>query len=329
VHRLHRREFLALGGGVLLGGATLRDAQATAKLSIPPPPRALPRAWLDAPSLPVWPGDPPDFASFAPQPRQPDWSPVFLSNVSRPDLRVFRPTKSNGRAVLVIPGGAYWFVSSANEGADLAARLTKYGITVFVLTYRLPGEGWKNRSNVPLQDAQRAIRVVRAKAGEYAIDADKVSVLGFSAGGHLAATLATQHEEHTYSRVDSTDDLSARPSSASLIYPVITMETPWTHEQSRKLLLGDSPSQAEIERRSAERHVDANTPSTFLVHAFDDEAVPVENSLRFMNAMRTARRPVEAHLLQEGGHAFGTGYPNTPSADWVALYSTWLARQFG
>jgi acetyl esterase/lipase len=179
---------------------------------------------------------------------------------------------------------------------------------------------------VPLQDAQRAIRVIRAKAGEYAIDADKVSVLGFSAGGHLAATLATQHEERAYSRVDSTDDLSARPFAASLIYPVITMETPWTHEQSRKLLLGDSPSQAEIERRSAERHVDANTPPTFLVHAFDDEAVPVENSLRFMNAMRTAKRPVEAHLLQEGGHAFGTGYPNTPSADWVALYATWLAR---
>ena len=327
MHRLQRREFLGLGGGLLLAAATVRDAQAAAKLSIPPAPRALPQAWLDAPALPIWAGDPPDLASFAPQPRQGIGSPVFLSNVSKPDLHVFRPAKPSGRAVLVIPGGAYWFVSVANEGVDLADRLTKLGITVFVLTYRLPGEGWKNRSDVPLQDAQRAIRVIRAKAGEYAIDADKVSVLGFSAGGHLAATLATQHEERTYSRVDSTDELSARPFTASLIYPVITMETPWTHEQSRKLLLGDSPSQAEVERRSAERHVDGHTPPTFVVHAFDDEAVPVENSLRFMNAMRTAGRPVEAHLLQEGGHAFGTGYPNTPSAEWVALYSAWLARQ--
>ncbi len=199
VHRLHRREFLALSGGLLLAGATLGNLHAAAKLSIPPPPRALPKTWLDAPTLPVWTGNPPDFASFAPQPRQADWSPVFLSNVSKPDLRVFRPAQPNGRAVLVIPGGAYWFVSAANEGADLAERLTKLGITVFVLTYRLPGEGWKNRSSVPLQDAQRAMRVIRANATRFEIDADKVSVLGFSAGGHLAATLATQHGERSYS----------------------------------------------------------------------------------------------------------------------------------
>jgi acetyl esterase/lipase len=171
------------------------------------------------------------------------------------------------------------------------------------------------------------MRVIRSNASRFGIDADKVSVLGFSAGGHLAATLATQHAERTYERVDSMDELSARPFAASLIYPVVTMETAWTHAMSRNLLLGEAPTEAEVERRSAERHVDANTPPAFIVHAFDDEAVPVENSLRFMNAMRERKRPVEAHLLQEGGHAFGVGYPKTGSEHWLSLFATWLARQ--
>jgi len=274
----------------------------------------------------LWPGEPPGAAGFAPQPRPADWSPTFLSNVARPDLRVFRPTRSNGRAVLVIPGGAYWFVSSGNEGVELAQRLTALGFTVFVLTYRLPGEGWQHRSDVPLQDAQRAVRVIHAHAARFAIDPTTLAVIGFSAGGHLAATLTTQHAERTYERVDAADDGSARPFATALIYPVVTMEKPWTHEKSRNLLLGESPSTAEVQWRSAERHVDSNTPPVFILHAFDDDAVPVENSLRFMNAMRAAKRPVEAHLLQEGGHAFGVGYPNTVAEHWVPLFSTWVQR---
>jgi acetyl esterase/lipase len=255
-----------------------------------------------------------------------DAPPVFLRNVSTPDLHVFRPVHPNGHALLVIPGGAYWFVSVANEGADLAQRMTALGVTVFVLTYRLPGEGWKNRSNVPLQDAQRAMRVIRANASRYGIDTHKVSVLGFSAGGHLAATLATEHAQHTYEKVDAADELDPSPLSAGLIYPVVTMQKEWTHEMSRKLLLGEAPSDAQVARRSAERHVSSSTPPTFIVHAFDDKAVPVENSLRLMNALRAAKRPVEAHLLQEGGHAFGVGIANTPSAQWISVYSTWLQR---
>jgi acetyl esterase/lipase len=170
------------------------------------------------------------------------------------------------------------------------------------------------------------MRVIRANASSFAIDATGVSVLGFSAGGHLAATLATQHSEQTYARIDSVDEFSARPFAAGLVYPVITMETPITHELSRKLLLGESPSATDIARRSAERHVDTNTPPSFIVHAFDDTAVPVENSLRYVDAMRAAKRPVEAHLLQEGGHAFGVGLPRTPSESWPSLFLTWLDR---
>ncbi len=320
-----RREFLALSGLLALA-PTFAATTDRPRLSPPPPAKALPEAWRHAPRIGLWPGDPPGAAGYAPQPLPSDWSPVFLRNVAKPDLRIFRPARPNGQALLVIPGGAYWFVSAANEGVDLAERLIAYGTTVCVLTYRLPGEGWTHRADVPLQDAQRAMRVIRSRATELRIDSNKVGVLGFSAGGHLAATLATQHAERTYEPVDAADELDPRPRAAGLIYPVITMQKPLTHEKSRTLLLGDSPSEEEVAHRSAERHVNSETPPAFIVHAFDDQAVPVENSLAFMSAMRSAQRPVEAHLLQEGGHAFGVGYPQSPSGHWLELFSSWLAR---
>lgn len=326
MNRICRRDFLALGGALLVAQASAQEGTPPATPSPPPPPKSLPPDWLAATRVPLWPGEAPGAAGYAPQSLPPDWSPVFQRNVAHPELRVFRPARGNGHALLVLPGGAYWFVSVANEGAELAQRMTSLGYTVFVLTYRLPGEGWKRRSDVPLQDAQRAMRVIRYSASRFGIDAGKVSVLGFSAGGHLAATLATQHAEQTYEHVDSADALSARPLAAGLVYPVVTMEAQWTHEMSRKLLLGDAPSDSEVARRSAERHVDSNTPPAFTIHAIDDAAVPVENSLRFMSAMREAKRPVEAHFLQEGGHAFGVGRPGTPSEHWIPLFSSWLGR---
>lgn len=324
--RFDRREFLALGCTLLVVTEASAQERRAATLTPPPPGKVLPRSWAEAPSIPLWPGEPPGASGYASQTLPAEWPPVFLRNVSRPDLRVFRPARPNGHALLVIPGGAYQFVSVANEGAELAPLLTSLGITVFVLTYRLPGEGWLNRSDVPLQDAQRAMRVIRSEASRYRIDADKVSVLGFSAGGHLAATLATGHGEHAYPVADATDEVDARPFAAGLIYPVVTMMKPWTHELSRNLLLGETPTDAEVQRRSAELHVDATTPPVFLTHAIDDEAVPVENSIRMMGALREADRPVEAHFLQEGGHAFGVGYPGTPSAHWIDLFSSWLGR---
>ena len=312
-----RREFMALGGALALSRAFAASADAKS---------ALPEAWSNAQRIALWPGEPPGAGGFAPQPLPPDWSPVSLRNIAKPELRVFRPANPNGQALLVVPGGAYQYVSSVNEGVNPAQRLNAYGVTVCVLTYRLPGEGWKNRSDVPLQDAQRAMRVIRSRAPQLGIEANRVSVLGFSAGGNLAANLTTQHSQHTYERVDATDELDPRPFAAGLVYPVVTMERPLTHEMSRKLLLGESPSDAEVARRSAEQHVNSATPPTFLVHAFDDHTVPVEHSLRFMEAMRAAQRPVEAHLLQEGGHGFGIGRPNTPSEHWIELFWSWLQR---
>jgi acetyl esterase/lipase len=315
-----------LGGTLLATGALARDGRTDEKLPRPAAAAALPATWINAPTVPLWPGEPPGAAGFSPQPLPSDWAPVFLRNVAKPELRVFRSARPNGRGLLVIPGGSYWFVSVANEGAEVAARMTALGTTVFVLTYRLPGEGWQNRSDVPLQDAQRAMRLIRSNAARFAIEPNNVSVVGFSAGGHLAATLATQHAEPTYAGVDRADEMSARPFAVGLLYPVVTMERPWTHEISRKLLFGESPTDLEVERRSAERHVSSTTPPIFTVHAIDDGAVPVENSVNLMNSMRDAKRPVEAHLLQEGGHAFGVGRPGTPSEHWISLFHSWLGR---
>lgn len=322
MHAIDRRQLLTLSAALLLG------RQRPARAAEPPAPPAIPvpANWQRAPRLPIWAGKPPGSDSFSPPPPPPDWPASYVRAVAIPELRVFRPARPNGRAILVMPGGAYWFVSVVNEGAELAPRLTARGYTVFVLTYRLPGEGWAERSDVPLQDAQRAMRVIRMRAPTYGLDPKRIAALGFSAGGHLAATLATRHSEHTYSAVDGADELDARPWATGLIYPVITLRDRLTHELSRRLLLGDQPSVEQIDRRSAELHVDSATSPLFLCHAMDDAAVPVENSVMMMNAMRAAHRPVEAHLVQEGGHAFGVGRAGTPSAQWIDLFCAWLAR---
>lgn len=319
---MDRRQLLGLGVALLAGGARV------AVSAEPPAPPALvvPESWKNATRLPLWTGAPPGAQSVPPPQPPRDWPASYVRAVAMPQLHVFRPARPNGRAVLVMPGGAYWFVSVVNDGADLAPRLTARGYTVFVLTYRLPGEGWAARADVPLQDAQRAMRLIRSYAAEYKLDPARIAALGFSAGGHLAATLATRHHENVYAARDAADGLDARPWATGLIYPVISLRDPITHGLSRQLLLGVSPSKQQIDRRSAELHVDAATSPLFLCHALDDDAVPVENTLRMMSAMREARRPVEAHLLQEGGHAFGVGRPGTPSAQWIELFSAWLDR---
>lgn len=322
-----RRQLLGVGAALLVTGARVaRGAEPPATEPPAPPSLPVPSNWQRAPRLALWPAAPPGAATFAPPKAPQDWPASYVRSIDMPELRVFRPSRPNGRAILVMPGGAYWFVSVVNEGADLAPRLTAKGYTVFVLTYRLPGEGWASRADVPLQDAQRALRLIRSRAREYRIDPARVAALGFSAGGHLAATLATRHAEAAYAPVDAVDQHDARPWATGLIYPVISLRDPITHELSRRLLLGDAPTTAQIDRRSAELQVTATTSPLFLCHAMDDNAVPVENTLRMMAAMREARRPVEAHLLQEGGHAFGVGRPGTPSAQWIDLLGAWLDR---
>lgn len=319
IDSIGRRGFLAGATGLAALGASTSGATQFPKL---PP---MPRAWLDAEQIPLWPNGTPGggyTASAVPA----DWPDIMVRNIEAPMLHVFRPEKSNGRALLSIPGGAYTFVSILNEGVDVARAMTARGYTVFVLTYRLPDEGWATREDVPLQDAQRAIRVIRANAGRFGYDPAKVAAVGFSAGGHLGATLATGFAEPVYAPRDATDALDARPAAMALIYPVISVTAPVTHGESAMRLLGHAPSAALVAKRSPALHVSAQTPPIFLVHALDDKAVPAENSMIMLRALQAASRPVELHLFEAGNHGFGVGRPDTPVGHWPALFAAWLDR---
>jgi acetyl esterase/lipase len=313
---------------VMTGGAGLMLASA-ATAQMPPatsgPLGPLSAAWRAAEQVPLWQGAPPE-TGFTPAPPPPGAPPGFFRNVSAPALHVFRPRTSNRRAVILIPGGAYTFIVGTHEGGDTAEALAARGYTVFVLIYRLPGEGWTHRSNVPLQDAQRAVRLVRADAARFDIDPARVAVLGYSAGGHLAASLATAYAEQVHDPRDAIDAQDARPTAAGLIYPVITLSAPHTHAQSAAALLGPAPDAALIAHRSPELHVDARTPPTFLAHALDDPAVSPDNSLSMLSALRRAKVPAEAHLFERGGHGFGLGMPGTPAAQWLTLFELWLGQ---
>ena len=324
----------ALLGGMAL--AALASAHAQPQSQPPAQPAAdAPDApaWPPAERIALWPGEPPGMPATLPASaltmtgargeRQ-----LQISGIARPEINVFRAPRPDGSALLVIPGGGYGYVSVQNEGIDIAQRYTPFGTSVFVLTYRLPGEGWKNRSRVPLADAQRALRLLRAQAAALRIDAERVGVLGFSAGGHLAADLATAFDEACYAPVDAADKLSARPHFVGLAYPVASLMPGITHAGSRDNLLGANASAAEVARHSPAEHVRASAPPSFVFHAMDDEVVPVGASLDWIAACRRARVPVEAHLFERGGHGFGLHAPiDSPTAQWPQLFAAWMHLQ--
>lgn len=318
-----RRLLAAAAGGAALTAVAAGQARAAAQA--PMTPEMYMERWAKAESFPLWPGQPPG-GPFRALPLPADATPDKMRNIDVPALHVFRSPRPSGQGLLVIPGGAYVLVSVGNEGVDVADRLNPAGVTVFVLTYRLPDEGWSPRHDVPLQDAQRAMRLIRARAAEFGIDPERLASLGFSAGGHLNASLATDYASRVYAPVDAADTLSARPFASALVYPVIAMEPPYAHRGSRDSLLGPDPSAELVAARSPAQHIGPDTPPLFLAHALDDDAVPPENSLMVLQAMRAAKRPVEAHFFQEGRHAFGVGRPDTPSAQWPDLFLAWLAR---
>ena len=244
----------------------------------------------------------------------------ILYKVSRPTLAVYRPdpARANGTAMVVCPGGGYHGVVINWEGYQVAKKLNAKGITAFVLKYRLPSDvTMKDKSIGPLQDAQRAIYLVRKNADRWGIDPHKVGIMGSSAGGHLASTAGT-HFRHP---VVETEGISVRPDFMVLVYPVITMKAGITHAGSRTNLLGDHPSAGQVKLYSNELQVDSLTPPAFLVVAEDDRVVPVENSLLFFQAMLRFKNPVSLHVYQEGGHGF---HSNPPRDEWMRNLFFWM-----
>lgn len=240
-----------------------------------------------------------------------------LTNIAVPSLRVFKPQRPNGRAVLVAGGGGYKRIEMASEAWPTAQWLVSLGYTAYVLSYRLPAEGWQQGAMAPLQDAQRALRIIRSRE-------QHVQVLGFSAGGHLMGMAATRPDFQSYPAVDHLDHAPAYADRAALIYPVITLEAPYSHTSTHKVLVGAHASQAENARWSVERYVTAHTPPMFLVQAEDDPIADPHNTLIMAAACEAAHVPVQRYLYASGGHGFGMGRPGTPTMQWPERYRQWL-----
>jgi acetyl esterase/lipase len=248
---------------------------------------------------------------------------VRVSNVIQPTLTVFRAPqdKANGTAVIVCPGGGYARLSIDHEGYDVAKRLNDMGVTAFVLKYRLPNDqSQPDKSIAPLLDAQQAIRMVRQQASKYGVNPNRIGIMGFSAGGHLASTAGTHFAKPVG---DTKDNTSVRPDFLVLLYPVISFTDSLMHAGSRTNLIGATPAADQIKLYSNDQQVTPQTPPTFLVHAADDKTVKVQNSLRFYEACIRRGVQAEMHLYPKGGHGFGLNNKTTKD-EWIGRLQNWL-----
>ncbi|MFZ0490621.1 MAG: alpha/beta hydrolase [Salegentibacter sp.] len=280
-------------------------------------------------TLEVWPDGIPNSKSSSEKEIQENGNILWIRKVQDPAIEVFLPVQqtATGQAVLICPGGGYEGLAYDWEGTQIAEWLNTKGIAGIVLKYRLPNSASvKTSYEAPLQDAKRAIRMIRAHAEEWNIDKNKVGVMGFSAGGHLASTLGTHFNAPETVPQDSMQSINARPDFMVLVYPVITMKKEFTHMGSRNSLLGGNPSEELVAQFSNEEQVTNDTPPTFLVHATDDDVVPVENSLQFYRALVDHHIDAEMHIYPEGGHGFALGLNKGYLQSWTNRLADWFER---
>jgi acetyl esterase/lipase len=255
------------------------------------------------------------------------------SDADKPSLTVHLAPKdkATGAAVVICPGGGYGFLAADHEGKQVAEFFNDLGVHAFVLKYRIVTKGRPGPlGKAPLLDTQRAIRLVRARAADHGIDGEKVGICGFSAGGHLASTVATHFDEGDTGAADPIDRNSCRPDFCVLGYPVVTMEDGVTHAGSKRNLLGAKPDPKLVEEFSNEKHVTARTPPTFIFQTDEDTAVPAENAVRFYLALRKAKVPAELHVYEKGRHGVGLGRDpkwtgkSTYTEGWPDRLAAWL-----
>jgi len=251
---------------------------------------------------------------------------VRVQKVTNPTLSVYLPAKekANGSAIVICPGGGYARLAFDHEGIQIAKWFNGLGVAAFILKYRLPNDTiMENKSVGPLQDVQEAIRYVRRNSSQWNLNPLKIGVIGFSAGGHLAATASTLFANKVY----NSDSTCARPNFSILIYPVISMNSEITHSGSRQNLLGPNPSQNLVDHFSTEKQVSPSTPPTFLVHSQDDKTVPVQNSVNYFLALKKNNVPSELHIFEKGGHGYGMGKEKGTESEWTEMCKQWLLQK--
>ncbi|HTN20222.1 MAG TPA: alpha/beta hydrolase [Pelobium sp.] len=247
----------------------------------------------------------------------------IVRSVSNPTIQIFLPekNKANGTAVLICPGGAYKVLMYQAEGINTAKELVKNGVAAIVLKYRLPNDSLMyDKKDAPLQDAQQAIKLIREHAKEWNLNEQKIGVMGFSAGGHLASTLATHYNEPL---IKNSNKTSLRPDFQIVVYPVISMQDSLTHKDSRTNLLGKTPAKDMIDYFSSELQINSSSPPAYITHAADDKLVDIDNSINYFEHLRHANVSVEMHIYPKGGHGFILRHP-----EWIAPLFEWM-RQTG
>jgi acetyl esterase/lipase len=311
-----RRTLLMAGAGILAAAAGKTTRADTSEMASP----GAVAAQSPGREIRVWPGAAPGGSKVVVKPTilerstDPAKHDRAWLGITDPTLTIYTPDKPDGSAVLIMPGGAYLRVVIDKEGEDSARRLNAAGITAVVLTYRLPGDGWDAGRDAPLQDAQRAIRLMRSGAAG-TLDPARIGVMGYSAGGDLAAAAAFRGDDRTYDPIDDADRLSARPDFAGLMYAAVDM--PLRSAAGMAI----APTQTLVSR------IAASTPPCFLMHAADDPSVPVATSLTVFSALKAAKVPAELHVFEEGGHGFGIRMTaGKPVSAWPDLFITWGTR---
>lgn len=278
-------------------------------------------------TIPLWEGTPPLQKVLDLKETSVREGILRIANVQNPTIEVYLPSRqiANGKAVLIFPGGGYGILAYDWEGTDFAKWLNAQGIAGIVVKYRLPkSESLTDPKEVPLLDAQRAMRLTRHHATEWSIDPAKIGVMGFSAGGHLASTVSTQYKHEVDRPMDAIDAISARPDFSILVYPVISFRDVSAHSGSRTALIGENPSQELIDRFSGELNVNAETPPTFLVHAQDDAGVPIENSFLYYKALHQNKVKASLHIYPTGSHGFGFGLGKGSLDGWRDVLLGWM-----
>lgn len=249
-----------------------------------------------------------------------------VSNISHPRLRVYRPLKPNGVAVVLCGGGGYFRIQLQKESTPVALWLQSRGYTAFDLIYRLPGDG--SEPVAPFADAQRAMKIVRTRASEFGVRADRIGILGFSAGGHLAGFTALQPQRTLYEGGDAFEAASARPDFAALLFPVVSMRPPFTTTRTRREIIGTDPSAEVQEAWSLDSYAGNNAPPIIQFSAADDPITPPGHNIALYQALAAANAHPEMHIFASGGHGWGLGTQDQPLSQWPAIFETWLRNRF-